>query len=84
MPALVEKLFQVVDGVSAEVEDTGRQRRVGLALGQDFEKVFGLAGAAARDHGNARRPGNSRRQFAVEAVLHTISIHRRQQNLSGA
>src|ERR1039458_6280629 len=79
---LLQRLFQLLHGVSAVVENGSREGGVGLAFGQDLDEVLGLAGAAGGDDGNAGGARDGARQGTVEAVLHAIGIHRSQQDLA--
>ena len=49
-----EELLEVADSVGAVVKDGSGQSGVGTGSIEHFEKVFGLPGAAGRDHGNVR------------------------------
>ena len=58
------------------------KHRIGLAIDDAFCEMLELANAAARDNGNAYRPGNCASERYIETGLGTIAIHAREQNLA--
>ena len=73
-----------IDGVGAVVEDGGGEGGVGLAFGEHFDEVFGLARAAGGDDGNAGGAGDGAGQGAVEAGLDAVGVHGGEQDFAGA
>ena len=63
----------------AEMKHACGKHRIGLAIDDAFREMLELANAAARDNGNAYRPGNCASERHIEAGLGTIAIHAREQ-----
>lgn len=60
----------------------GGKHRIGLAIDDAFCEMLELANAAARNNGNAYRPGNCASERYIETGLGTVAIHAREQNLA--
>src|SRR4029450_1223722 len=83
-PVRLEMLLELADARLRVVKDRGRQRRIGVAAGEDVGEVVHRTGAARCDYGNVHRVGDGGGHLAVEPGLGAVPIHRRQQNLAGA
>jgi hypothetical protein len=66
------------------VKDARSQRRIGLPSPEDVSKMRDSPGASAGNHRNAHGAADRRSQFAIEAIPHSIGIHRSKQNFSCA
>ena len=54
-PRLGEKILHIADRVLIEVENAGRQRRIGVTFIQNVENMLWRTRAAAGDNGNLHR-----------------------------
>src|SRR4051812_19826139 len=81
---LTHDLLRLPNRVLAEMENTGRQRRIRLAHGYRVGQMLRLARAAAGDdwYGNrlAHRAGN----FEIVAVLCAVGVHAGEHDFAGA
>ena len=66
------------------MKNRSRQRGIGAAVGEDADEVLRLPRPAARDHRNVSGLRDGLGERAIEAVLHAIGVHRREQNFAGA
>ena len=79
---LGEIAFRLSDRVCAIVEYAGGECRAGVAFGQDGLQMLRIPGTAARDDGNANCIGDGSRDRYVVAILSSVRIHGRQNNLT--
>src|SRR5262249_11398065 len=71
------------DAVLVVMENARGQGRVGGAGRQRLVDVFGTAGPAAGDDGDADRVGHRPRHLQVVAGLGAVGVHARQHDLAG-
>src|SRR5690606_28955297 len=71
------------NGELAEVEDAGREHRVGAADRHAVGEVRELAHATRGDHGHFDGVADRAGQGQVETLAGAVAIHARQQDLAG-
>jgi uridine kinase len=78
-----QSVLHLADGQLTEVEDAGREHRVGPGL-DSGRKVGGGARSTAGDQGHADLPPDGLDQGQVEAIPGAVGVHRVEQDLPGA
>src|SRR5579863_4498985 len=76
--------FGLILSLRRIVKNRGDANRVCSALGDHLMEMLERARPAARDHRNAHRAGNPRRQFQVKSLGGSFSVYRGHHYFSGA
>src|ERR1051326_3644730 len=79
-----QRLFQVSDGMRAEMKDRGGQGSVCLSGRADFNEVLSAPRTSGGDYRNGKGSGYSRSERAVKAHARAVTVHGRQQDFAGA
>src|SRR5258708_2960346 len=66
------------------MKDAGCQSRAGAGFRKRLVQMFGRAGPAAGDDGNAPRRGVGACDLEIVTVLRSVSVHRWEHALAGA
>jgi len=79
-----EVVFDVGDGVFAEVEDAGGEYGVGFAFAEDIDHVIEVACAAAGDDGDGDGFADGAGEGDVVTGLGAVGVHAGEEDFTGA
>src|SRR5689334_19183138 len=80
----MEEGFRLADRVRSIVKDRCSKNRVGSADRERISKVLQPTGSTRGDHGNRDSHRYGSGQFQIIPLLRAITVHAREENLSGA